>query len=263
MTRLLKIGKNLLKTNGLRWTFIYIIYWFIRYFIKIDLTILYRLLMHLEKKYDLPGFNSPLTAVDIWDLLPWEKEHGEEWTISEEWKKSLIDEILHPHISPGSAVLEIGPGAGRWTEILQATARKLAIVDVSKKAIDICRSRFSSADNISYFLISDINLDFIPDETIDAIWSFDVFVHINPADTENYLSEFKRILLPGGSAVIHHPGEGGLYGGCRSRMTAGLFRDLLEKYELTLIRQFDSWGNKNQFNFSRHKDCISVFQRAQ
>jgi SAM-dependent methyltransferase len=256
---LLKIGRKLAEVNGCYWTFLYALYWFFRSFLKIDPHGLYKALVRLEEKRNLPGFNTPATAADIWDLLPWENKRGEEWTVSAEWKKSLADEVIRTYIKPGAAVLEIGPGAGRWTEILQPEARELVVVDDSAKAIDICKKRFSAATNIRFFLIREPSLEFIPDKTIEAVWSFDVFVHINPADTDRYLSELKRVLVPGGIALIHHPKYGGLHGGCRSRMTAYLFAKLLEKRGFILVRQFDSWGENGRFNLSRHCDCMSVF----
>jgi ubiquinone/menaquinone biosynthesis C-methylase UbiE len=256
---LLKIGKKLTEVNGCYWTLLYALYWFIRRILKIDLHGLYKAIIRLEEKRNLPGFNSPATAAEIWDLLPWEKERGEEWTVSAEWKYSLVDEVIRTHIKPRMAVLEIGTGAGRWTEILQPAARELIAVDVSAKALDMCKKRFSSATNIRFFLIREPSLEFIPDKTIEAVWSFDVFVHINPADTDRYLSELKRILVPGGIALIHHPKDGGQHGGCRSRTTAHLFARLLEKHGLALVRQFDSWGENGKYDLSRNRDCISVF----
>ncbi len=258
MMNLLNIAKKLIKENGLRWTFLYVLYWSLRLFLKIDLHGLYATIVRLEGRYNLPGFNSPATAGDIWDLLPWDKKPDEKWTISEEWKKSLVDEVLLGYIKPGTVVLEVGPGSGRWTEILQAVAWELFVVDVSAKALDICKKRFSSASNIKFILARDASLG-IADRTISAIWSFDVFVHLNPDDTAGYLAEFKRVLVPGGIAVIHHPNDGGLHGGCRSGMTGRLFTALLEKNGLTLVRRFDSWGDNGWYNLSRHGDCISVF----
>jgi ubiquinone/menaquinone biosynthesis C-methylase UbiE len=256
---LLNIGMKLAKENGLYWTFLYALYWFFRLVLKLDLQCLYNTLIGLEKKHDLPGFNSSATAGDVWDLIPWEKERGEEWTISAGWKQSLIDDVLLEYIKPKTALLEIGPGAGRWTEILQPMAKTLFAVDVSAKAINLCKERFSSAANATFYLTRDARLEFIPDKTIDAVWSFDVFVHMNPDDTDGYLSEFKRVLVPGGIAVIHHPKEGGLHGGCRSRMTARMFTVLLEKHGLTLVRQLESWGENDRYNLFRYRDCISVF----
>ena len=256
---LLTLRKKLVKENGAWWTFLYTLYWSSRYFLKADLHGLYKILIRLEEKRNIPGFNAPTTAADIWNLLPWEKQLGEEWTVSAKWKKSLINDVLLRYVKPETAVLEIGPGAGRWTEFLQPLACKLYAVDVSAKALDLCKKRLSSATDVRFFLTQNASLEFIPDETIEAIWSFDVFVHINPGDTDSYLSEFKRVLVPGGIAVIHHPKDGGMHGGCRSRVTARLFTALLEKHGLTLVRRFDSWGENGQFNLSRHGDCISVF----
>lgn len=259
ITKLPKIVGNLLKVNGLRWTSLYFIYWAIRCFLKTDYHRLYRVLIRFEEKHDLPGFNTSSTAADIWDLLPWNKDLDEEWTVSPEWKQSLVKNILHKYIRPGTAVLEIGPGAGRWTKILQPAARVLIAADVSEKAITICRNRLAGSTNTVFYHIRDSRLSFITDTTIDAIWSFDVFVHLNSDDTDRYLSEFKRVLAPGGIAVIHHPKDGGMHGGCRSRMTGRLFAALLQKNGLSLLRQFDSWGENGQYNLYRYRDCISVF----
>ncbi len=44
-------------------------------------------------------------------------------------------------------------------------------------------------------------------------------------------------------------------------MTAKLFATLLKKQGLTLITQFDSWGEDKQFNLNLHNDMITVFQK--
>ena len=256
---LLNIGNKLLKTNGFLWTFIYTLYWIARYFFRVDLKILFKTLLRLEEKHNLPGFNAPLTAGALWDLLPWEKERGEEWTVSAQWKQSLVNDVILKYIPPESMVLEIGPGGGRWTEYLLRTARKLIAVDVSARAIDLCKNRFFAVTNGEFYLMKNIDLGFIPEKSIEVIWSFDVFVHINPEDTERYLKEFRRVLVPGGKAVIHHPKAGGVHGGCRSRMTDRLFVELLEKHKLTLECQFDSWGENGRYDLHRYGDCISVF----
>ncbi len=256
---LLKIGLQFLTLNGLRWTVLYVVYWSLRFFFGKDSTSLSNVLIGLERRYNLPGFNSPATAGVLWDLLPWKKERGEEWTVSQQWKQSLIDEVVLKYVKPGTTVLEIGPGGGRWTEVLVTVAGKIVAVDVSEKAITLCRERFSSSRNIEFFLVKKIDLGFIPDASIEAIWSFDVFVHINPEDTDRYLAEFKRVLVPGGIAVIHHPKEGGIRGGCRSRVTDVTFSSMLERHGLLLDRRFDSWGADGQFDLRRFGDCISVF----
>jgi ubiquinone/menaquinone biosynthesis C-methylase UbiE len=196
-----------------------------------------------------------------WQNWNWERG-GEEWTVSPEWKRSLIKEIMLKYIEPEKSVLEIGPGAGRWTESLQKIAMSLILVDLSDKCIDFCKQRFHHCDNIQYFVNNGASLDFIQDETVDFIWSFDVFVHINPSDTEKYIKEFSRILVSGGRGIIHHPAEGGQHGGARSKITAELFSDMLKRYGLALVAQFDSWGEKGEFDVRFHHDTVTVFEKA-
>ena len=78
----------------------------------------------------------------IWDSWEWDADGGEKWTESEAWKDSVIREVLRPRVPEGSDVLEIGPGAGRWTETLAELAGSLTLVDISSRCIEICRDRF-------------------------------------------------------------------------------------------------------------------------
>jgi len=218
----------------------------------------------LEQKYLLPGDNTPARNYAMWQDYNWGKK-GEEWTVSPEWKQSLIDEVMLKYITPGKTILEIGPGAGRWTETLQKIAKKLILVDLSDKCIELCKQRFSQCNNIEFFVNDGANIDFIQSETVDFIWSFDVFVHVNPVETEQYIKGFSRIFKKGGLGIIHHPGEGRSHeykdNGWRSNMTAELFRDMLKKHGLTLVKQFDSWGNRQQFNVKHYNDIITVFKK--
>ena len=196
----------------------------------------------------------------LWNGYDW-TEKGENWSPSPEWKQALIDEVLLPNLGIGQDLIEIGPGAGRWTAVLQSRARTLTLVDISPACLDICRQQFVGAANMRYVLSSGSNLVGVPDESIDFIWSFDVFVHISPVDTEGYLREFRRVLRPGGRVVIHHAKRGRSEGGFRSSMTAELFIALLKKHNLTFIRQLDSWGPDGQFDVKMHHDAITVFRR--
>ncbi len=142
----------------------------------------------------------------LWNTYDWSKQ-GEEWTKTPEWKERVIKEMLLPNVPVDSTVLEIGPGGGRWTEVLQARVKHLYVVDVSEQAIKLCRDRFGNNSKIEYFVGSGNRLP-VPNSSVDAIWSYDVFVHINPLDAREYFQEFRRILKPGGTAAIHHPGSG-------------------------------------------------------
>jgi len=49
-----------------------------------------------------------------------------------------------------------------------------------------------AADNVEYVLSSGNDLPGIPDSSIEAIWSFDVFVHVAPVAQAAYLAEVAR-----------------------------------------------------------------------
>ena len=149
----------------------------------------------------------------LWDTYDWSQK-GEEWTLDARtrgldpvsWKESLINDMMFKYINKNATILEIGIGAGRWSELLQPLANRLILTDISKTCLDICQQRFKRHNNIEYHLIEKC-LDFIGDHTIDYIWSYDVFVHINPSDVEKYVADISRILRADGYAIIHHSGN--------------------------------------------------------
>jgi SAM-dependent methyltransferase len=140
-----------------------------------------------------------------WDSHDWSRL-GEEWTPSADWKAAILQRFLMPYMPESKTLLEIGPGAGRWTEALQSRAAVLYVVDVSEKALAVCRERFAGRSNVVFLLGSGSTIA-VPDASVDGIWAYDVFVHVNPSDTQSYFREFWRVLRPGAFAVVHHPGR--------------------------------------------------------
>ena len=201
----------------------------------------------------------------IWNEYDWSKKgenFGEPVKMYKgidpaKWKKNLIDGMMLKYIEKHSNILEIGPGAGRWTEFLIKLAKTIVIADISEKCLDICRKRFRPINNIEYHLIKN-NLEFIENDSIDYIWSYDVFVHINPTDIEKYIEEFARILVGGGKAIIHHSGDYSSFEemkkGWRTFMNMELFAKVISKYGFEMIEQNDDLVHKPG-------DIISVFKK--
>lgn len=196
---------------------------------------------------------------------PWDRSRrDEEWndtTQPAEWRASLIEHVLLPNLGEGGAVLEIGPGGGRWSEILQRRADHLVLVDATERPLELCRERFAHATNVDYVLTEGATLPGIADRSLDFIWSFDTFVHIAPLDIASYLSETARALKPGGRAVIHHSGRFQRGPGWRSPMTAALFARLAQERGLRVTRQFDSWGH-GRFGVRTNSDVVPVLEPA-
>jgi SAM-dependent methyltransferase len=93
--------------------------------------------------------NSAADNLDRWTHWDW-AGGGEEWNASPEWKQALIDDVLTVWIPDDQVVLEIGSGAGRWSAVLQPRARRLVLVDVTERALALCRERFAEAGNVEY-----------------------------------------------------------------------------------------------------------------
>jgi SAM-dependent methyltransferase len=201
-----------------------------------------------------------------WTGWDW-SDRGEEWTLSQEWKRGLIDEVLLRWIPERASVLEIGPGGGRWTEALLQQASELTLVDVSQRPLELCRERFAAeAGRIAFVRSAGCDLPGVADRSIDAVWSFDVLVHVAPSDLAGYLAEIARVLTVGGVAVLHHSdgrnrGHQPSRAGWRAPMSRGLLATLAAERGLRVERQFDSWGPEGRFNLHAFGDAITVCRR--
>jgi SAM-dependent methyltransferase len=201
-----------------------------------------------------------------WTGWDWSRG-GDEWTLSPAWKDALIEDVLKRWIPAEVAVVEIGPGAGRWSEVLFERASRLVVVDVSERPLELCRERFGAGGNVEYVLSSGSDMPGVADASVDAVWSFDVFVHVAPRDQAGYLSEVARVLAPGGVAVIHHSDgrNRGLHPsrqGWRAPMSRGLFAALGAGRGLRVESQFDSWGPDGRYDLSGYTDAITVLRRG-
>lgn len=224
-------------------------------------------------------YNPPDTSKwnERWNNYEWKKD-GDEWTNQadfcnqpyEKWKKSIVDNFILKNINKNSVILEIGPGHGRWTKPIIENGKEVIIVDLNKKCIDYCKKKFSKFKNINYYVNGGKKLSFVKDNSIDLIWSYDSFVHMEKDIIESYFKEFSRILKHGGSAIIHHSGGSSLISyifkrrsvwserwGERSNVTKKTIKNLAKKYGLVLRYQIDSWRNKKEYNCKLFGDYIT------
>ena len=202
---------------------------------------------------------------DWWERYDW-AGGGEEWTESPAWKQALVEDVLRPLIPDGACILEIGPGGGRWSVELAARARHLVVLDVSEAALASCRERLAAYPDVTFLHGDGRALAGVADASLDAVWSFDVFVHIAPLDLAAYLEEIARVLAPAGIAVVHHSdgrNRGRLLSrhGWRAPMSRELIASLARARGLAVQSQFDSWGEGGRFDLSAYGDAISVLRR--
>lgn len=103
---------------------------------------------------------------------------------------------------PGIRILDAGCGRG---ETLLACARagaEVAGVDYSEAAVEITRETLAEYPDAD-IRVGDVTRLPWPDNAFDRVQNSDVIEHLDPPQTVPALSEFRRVLKPGGFALIH------------------------------------------------------------
>jgi len=124
-------------------------------------------------------------------------------------KLTMIDELIRPHLEPGSRLLEIGCGAGNL--LLQASVRGSfpAALDLSMHALDFVRSRLREAmtgpDSPRDFGCLQAIGEFLPltESSFDCILLSEVIEHLEAPQVS--IREAARVLRPGGRLLITTP----------------------------------------------------------
>jgi len=101
-------------------------------------------------------------------------------------------------------VLDYGCGSGYGTALISSGCLEVTGVDISEEAITYAKAHYN-APNLLYLKIEpaeDAPLPF-PDSSFDVVLSFQVIEHIQ--DVSAYLQEIRRVLVPGGQAIIATP----------------------------------------------------------
>lgn len=212
-----------------------------------------------------------------WNLKVWDKAYawtqdGDEWCQQaeacgvpyEKWKDQLARTFLIPNLHPDSTVLEIGPGHGRWSALIPHRIPKgiLHLVDLSPSCIEFCKKRLVEHQNVIYHVNDGKSLSMLEASSIDFVWTFDTFVHIEEPEVRTYARDLHRVMNPQSMGVIHHPGSSTpeqRQHGMRSLLDSRKFATILAENSLHVIRQTSEWGNG--CNMKLTGDIITVFAR--
>jgi ubiquinone/menaquinone biosynthesis C-methylase UbiE len=116
--------------------------------------------------------------------------------------RAIRDRFIAPYLSFESVACEIGPGGGRWTRYL-LSFRELYLVDFHRELLDEFGRNFR-APHLHLIKNSGSDLPGIADRSVDFLFSFGVFVHLDMPIIEKYLSEIRRVLKEHGNAVIQY-----------------------------------------------------------
>lgn len=139
----------------------------------------------------------------------------------------------------GKRVLDYGCGSGYGSSWIAKSASNVTAIDVAADAISHASKQFG-APNLEFLTIDPERQLPFEDESFDTVLSFQVFEHV--ADTTRYLSEIRRVLVPGGRLVLVTPDRA-------TRL-------------LPLQRPWNRWHLKEYDSASLHKIVIEHFPNA-
>jgi SAM-dependent methyltransferase len=175
---------------------------------------------------------------ETWD---WSKL-GEEWTPEwAPWKAVILKYTLERWLERNKRILEIGPGGGRWTEeLLRYDPKSVALVDLVPNTLELCKARFGNDPRIQTFVNDGRSLDFLGDASVDFVWSFDCFVHVDRNDIDAYFGGFARVMAPGALGIVHYPSIDRATGanpreGWRSECTSADMIQIVEKHGFDIV----------------------------
>lgn len=107
--------------------------------------------------------------------------------------------VLDGRLRPGMTILDAGCGTGGNAQWLGQFGRTYG-VDLSPLAVRFCaRRRLSRISRASVLCLP------FPNGTFDLVTSFDVIYHLDVSDDVAALREMRRVLKPGGWALVRVP----------------------------------------------------------
>jgi SAM-dependent methyltransferase len=127
-------------------------------------------------------------------------------TPSDEVKLYVHSYYLQQHIKRGDIVLDVGAGAGRFTQILVNQGASVTAADISQRQLDL-NKRFAEEFDFSHGVKSWLQLDVcdmsaLADQTFDAVVCYGGPLSYVFEKRDHALREVLRVLKPAGKAFL-------------------------------------------------------------
>jgi len=157
-----------------------------------------------QKHWNALGADDPM-----WAVLTDPTKTGNRWE-RDEFFASGVTEIemiwqklkrLNIEVRPGTAV-DFGCGLGRLTQALCPRFEKCIGIDLSESMIQKAQEYNQFPDKCRYLVNGQPNLQQIADESADFVLSLIALQHTATSFQKQYISDFIRILKPGGIAYF-------------------------------------------------------------
>jgi len=137
--------------------------------------------------------------------------YGSQWGDPENFTQSpnlamIKHHFIEPYVTDQTVVLEIGCGGGRWTKFF-GNAQLVYALDAFDEMLQETKTSYYRANgNDNLILVRTNGTDFptIDECSIDYMFTFDVFVHLDIEVIEEYLVNAKKVLKDTGTIFIHY-----------------------------------------------------------
>jgi SAM-dependent methyltransferase len=166
-------------------------------------------LKRLRRQWDVLGRTDP-----FWAVLPADDKRGNRWSVEEFFatgEREIEDvttyvESLGVKLDHGRA-LDFGCGPGRLTQALADRFEAVWGVDIAPSMIEQAKRHDRHPGKCHYCVNERPDLKMFDGESFGFIYSMIVLQHIEPRYQRAYISEFVRVLAPGGVLVFQLPSE--------------------------------------------------------
>jgi 2-polyprenyl-6-hydroxyphenyl methylase/3-demethylubiquinone-9 3-methyltransferase len=134
----------------------------------------------------------------VWEQAPADPEPWA-WARRRAW--------LLAEVRPGERVLDLGCGAGRFLRAVGDAGAQAVGVEIAQAALERAARLAPGAELHHVAPDGDLPLE---DGSVDLVWCSEVLEHV--ADTAQFLTELRRVLRPGGRALLTTPCHGRVQG---------------------------------------------------
>ena len=119
-------------------------------------------------------------------------------------KRETADEICDTlGVDKNSVVVEIGSGFGFQSKWIAEKVGHLHCFDISKAFLEQAKKECAGINTVSFYHIDKQPAELpLKPQSIDAIFSSAVFIHLNLMDIYWYLAEFSSVIKPGGKVLF-------------------------------------------------------------